>query len=61
MTGLCDSCNANTIQGKLVHELGCPNEHKIPTECKCCDNVFIPEHRGQPTCSDSCYAEYWGV
>jgi hypothetical protein len=59
---MCNSCEVLNINGVNCHEIGCPDslkDHKV--ECKCCDNTFNPEYKGQKTCSDECYREYWNI
>ncbi len=52
---MCDSCEALTINGIYCHKHGCPDAWKdYPRECKWCGTEFIPEHKNQLYCGDSC-------
>jgi hypothetical protein len=57
----CDQCDAIFINGKLCHEIGCPDSWKdYAIECKECGTLFIPAERYQDCCSESCSEMYHG-
>ena len=56
---MCNQCEVVSINGVNCHEAGCPEAFKVQSTCKCCEGLFVPEFRGDVTCSHSCYVEYW--
>ena len=57
----CSSCEMLRINGVPCHELHCPENWKVETECRECGTSFFPETRGMGTfCSPCCHAAYSG-
>lgn len=57
----CDGCSPSTINGRLVHETGCPDAWKDrAVECAECGCEFLPEEKGQRLCSAECFTAYYG-
>jgi hypothetical protein len=60
--GNCDGCDVLYINGQKSHETGCPYAWKDrAVECRNCDNVYLPEYKGQECCSQACYDDYWNL
>jgi hypothetical protein len=60
MTHNCQSCEAIYINGVFCHETGCPDAWRTWRECCECGQPFMPEHRFEKACSDSCLCAYNG-
>jgi len=59
---MCESCEVLNINGVNCHETGCPDAWKDrQVECSECGQEFIPEFKGQKTCSQECAEAYNGL
>jgi hypothetical protein len=55
----CNSCEVLYINGVKTHEIGCPEAYKDTKKiCKWCGIAFVPDEKGQLTCSSECSEAY---
>ena len=57
----CDGCSPSMINGRLVHESGCPDAWRdTPCECRECGGEFFDRNATLcPGCSDSQSERRW--
>lgn len=51
-------CAVVMIDGQVVHQPGCPQQHREIRECALCGSDFEPESAAQECCDEDCATAY---